>query len=96
MWDRKISVVMAKLDAEEFCIFMEQLQQTLKTETWIIDGNYSSTMELRMQFCDTVFFLDHPLALCISLSARFAPDDSSEYLANFEEYFFTSCKTLSR
>lgn len=48
------------------CIFMEQLQQTLKTETWIIDGNYSSTMELRMQFCDTVFFLDYPLALCIS------------------------------
>ena len=33
--------------------FMERLHQTLEKETWIIDGNYSSTMELRMQFCDT-------------------------------------------
>ena len=47
-------------------VFMERLQRVLKLDEWIIDGNYSSTMELRMQACDTVFFLDYPLEVCIS------------------------------
>ena len=46
-------------------IFTEHLHQVLNKESWIIDGNYGSTMELRMQFCDTVFFLDYPLDVCI-------------------------------
>lgn len=46
-------------------IFMERLHQIMEKESWIIDGNYASTMELRMQFCDTVFFLDYPLEICI-------------------------------
>lgn len=46
-------------------IFMERLHQALEKESWIIDGNYGSTMELRMQFCDTVFFLDYPRDVCI-------------------------------
>jgi len=45
--------------------FMERLHQALEKESWIIDGNYGSTMELRMQFCDTIFFLDYPLDICI-------------------------------
>lgn len=47
------------------CIFMERLHQALEKESWIIDGNYSSTMELRMQFCDTIFFLDYLTDICI-------------------------------
>lgn len=47
------------------CAFMERLYQALGKEFWIIDGNYGSTMELRMQFCDTVFFLDYPLEICL-------------------------------
>ncbi len=47
------------------CTFMERLHLVLEKESWIIDGNYGSTMELRMQFCDTVFFLDYPLDICI-------------------------------
>lgn len=46
-------------------LFMERLHQVLNKDTWIIDGNYRSTMELRMQACDTVFFLDFPLEVCI-------------------------------
>ena len=45
--------------------FMERLHQALEKELWIIDGNYGSTMELRMQLCDTVFFLDYPPDICI-------------------------------
>ena len=46
-------------------IFLEQLNNMLQKEAWIIDGNYSSTMELRLQACDTVFFLDYPLSWCL-------------------------------
>lgn len=46
-------------------VFREQLYQELKKETWIIDGNYRSTMELRMQACDTVFFFDLTPEVCI-------------------------------
>ena len=46
-------------------IFRERLRETLDKEAWIIDGNYQSTMEMRVQLCDTVFFLDYPTEICI-------------------------------
>ncbi len=46
-------------------IFRERLQNVLVFDRWIIDGNYGSTMEMRMAECDTVFFLDYPLEVCI-------------------------------
>lgn len=46
--------------------FRAKLRQVLGQEEWIIDGNYGSTMELRMAACDTVFFLDYPEAVCVS------------------------------
>ena len=46
-------------------IFLKRLYKVLKNESWIIDGNYSSTMEIRMEQCDTVFFLDFPLEVCL-------------------------------
>lgn len=46
--------------------FLKRLQNVMELDEWIIDGNYSSTMELRLQACDTVFFLDYPLEVCLS------------------------------
>ena len=46
-------------------IFLERLEAVLAADTWIIDGNYASTMERRMQACDTVIFLDYPTELCL-------------------------------
>ena len=46
-------------------VFLARLTETLETEEWIIDGNYSSTMELRIEECDTVIFLDYPLDVCL-------------------------------
>ena len=47
-------------------IFHDRLTLVLSENEWIIDGNYASTMELRMSVCDTVFFLDYPLEVCLS------------------------------
>ena len=41
------------------------MQAVLQQEEWIIDGNYASTMELRLQACDTVIFLDYPTQVCL-------------------------------
>ena len=49
----------------EKSVFYERLTEALKGERWIIDGNYASTMELRMEACDTVIFLDYPVELCL-------------------------------
>lgn len=46
-------------------IFLERLSAVLEEDEWIIDGNYQSTMDLRMQECDTVIFLDYPLDVCL-------------------------------
>ena len=47
-------------------VFRRRLQDALEGESWIIDGDYASTMELRLQRCDTVFFLDYPEEVCLS------------------------------
>ena len=46
-------------------IFLSRLSKILQRDAWIIDGNYASSMEMRLAACDTVFFLDYPAAVCI-------------------------------
>ena len=77
----------------EKSIFRKRLADTLKKDEWIIDGNYGSTMELRMAACDTVFFLDYPLEVCLSgINERRGKPRSdmpwmeTEYDAEFIEY----------
>lgn len=45
--------------------FDARLDELLALDAWIIDGNYSRTMERRMDACDTVFFLDYPTEVCL-------------------------------
>ena len=46
--------------------FRTALRETVRLPEWIIDGNYGSTLEIRMEACDTVIFLDYPVEVCIS------------------------------
>ena len=46
-------------------VFLERLFDVLAKDEWIIDGNYGSTMEMRMESCDTVIFLDYPIEICL-------------------------------
>lgn len=45
--------------------FYKRLHEILSEEKWIIDGNYSRTIELRLSACDTVFLFDLPTEVCI-------------------------------
>ena len=50
----------------EKSLFYARLMEAMQSKEWILDGNYASTLELRMQKCDTVFFLDYPTDICLS------------------------------
>ena len=50
----------------EKAVFRTRLAEVLKADSYIIDGNYQSTMEIRLAACDTVFFLDYDLETCLS------------------------------
>lgn len=43
----------------------EIMERLIEPERWIIDGNYSSTMEQRMSAADTIIMLDFPRLLCL-------------------------------
>lgn len=47
-------------------VFLARLQQVIRLDCWIIDGNYSSTLDVRAQACDTIIFLDLPAQVCLS------------------------------
>lgn len=46
-------------------VFLFRLSEAMKNSKWIIDGNYASTMELRIKEADTIIFLDYPLDVCL-------------------------------
>ena len=52
-------------------VFLERLSPLLLQDAWIIDGNYAHTLPMRLEACDTVFFLDYPTDVCLEgLAAR--------------------------
>ncbi len=54
------------ISREEFDIGLEKI---MANESWIIDGNYTRTLEARLKECDTVFLLDYPLEICLEGAA---------------------------
>ena len=42
-----------------------RLAEILALDSWIIDGNYSRTVETRIAACDTVFLFDLPSQVCL-------------------------------
>lgn len=59
IWHRKDKTHLSRMK------FDEQLKRILQEKTWMIDGNYARTMEMRMQACDTIIFFDVPYEVCI-------------------------------
>ena len=59
IWHRSDQTTLTK---EEFDAKLEEI---VRKERWIIDGNYQRTLGLRLEWCDTVFLLDYPLEVCL-------------------------------
>ena len=46
--------------------FDERLSGILSLDSWIIDGNYSRTVDRRISACDTVILIDLPTEVCLA------------------------------
>lgn len=45
--------------------FRSVQQNIVKRDSWIIEGNYSSTFDIRMERADTFIYLELPLRVCL-------------------------------
>lgn len=45
--------------------FDAQLMAVVRSDSWIIDGNYSRTLDMRLQRADAAIMLDFPRTLCL-------------------------------
>jgi adenylate kinase family enzyme len=45
--------------------WLRTLEELMKRDSWIMDGNYSGTLDIRLEACDTVIFLDMARPLCL-------------------------------
>jgi adenylate kinase family enzyme len=45
-------------------IWQEKVAELVQGEQWIMDGNYRSTLDVRLQAADTIVFLDLPRWVC--------------------------------
>ena len=50
--------------------FDQRISEIFATPEWIIDGNYSRTIEMRLKECDTVFLFDLPTEVCLQGAAE--------------------------
>lgn len=46
-------------------VWRERIVRLVARDAWLMDGNYSSTFDLRMPRADTVVFVDMPTWLCL-------------------------------
>lgn len=60
IWNKEDKTTLTR---EEFVV---KLQKIFNTESWIMDGNYQSTLDLRISNSDTVILLDYPLDVCLN------------------------------
>jgi adenylate kinase family enzyme len=47
-------------------VWRERVLELVLGETWIIDGNYRDTFDLRFAVADTIVFLDFPRHICLA------------------------------
>lgn len=45
--------------------FSKAQQEIIHQNQWIIEGNYSSTFEIRAKHADTIIYLELPLSVCL-------------------------------
>ncbi|MEJ8553138.1 DNA topology modulation protein [Tepidibacter sp. Z1-5] len=80
----------------EYSEWVEIIKKQVKKKSWIIDGNYASTMDIRLIDADTIIFLDFSRYICLlrAIKRRFMyknksrPDITEGCVETFDLEFF--------
>ena len=51
-----------EMPKDQWRVLIEELVQR---DSWIMDGNYGGTLDIRLDACDSVIFLDAPRLMCV-------------------------------
>lgn len=87
--------------ATEKELFISKIKDILKNDSYIIDGDYFSSLKIRLDECDTIFFLDIDTDICLSsVRERMGKkrDDLPDYLIETEyedELFINNIKNYN-
>ncbi len=46
-------------------VWLNTVENLLEKKSWILDGNFGGTVDLRIEACDTIVFLDLPKSVCL-------------------------------
>lgn len=65
--------------------FRSSIASIMEKDEWIIDGNYGSTMEDRIQKADLAFFMDMPSNICLENEAKRRGTKRSDFPDYLEE-----------
>lgn len=73
--------------------FLALLKSELEKPKWILDGNMKRTLELRLNYCDTVIYLDFPGIVCffgvikrvLKYHGRSRPDMGDNCIERFDK-----------
>lgn len=55
----------ANWQEEDKEVFVDKQRKMIENPAWILDGNYRDTLEMRVEPCDTVIYLDYPRRVAI-------------------------------
>lgn len=73
-----------------------RLAQVVAQDSWLIEGNYGSTLAVRLARADTVIYLDYPILICLwrlarritTLRGQSRPDMPADCPERFDAAFF--------
>jgi adenylate kinase family enzyme len=46
-------------------VWAEMVAEAVRRDAWVMDGNYSGTLDIRLKACDTLILLDMPRLTCL-------------------------------
>jgi adenylate kinase family enzyme len=46
-------------------VFIKKQKRIMKSDSWIIDGNYGKTIKYRIEKCELLYFFDIPTEVCL-------------------------------
>ena len=66
--------------------FDKKIEEISNEKSWIIDGNYQRTLELRIQKCDLIIFLNVSTRVCLKSERKRRNNKRTDFPDYLEEY----------